>query len=134
MNVNLKQFDVAVGSGNVPYFVFNNRWTPENRAAAKWPRADGTFTRAMKASDRYIVDGSYLRCKNISLSYNWAHPVKFVESINIVASITNLFTISGYEWYDPDVNAFGSDPTRRGVDMSSYPSARTFNLGIQLAF
>ena len=134
LNVNLKQFDVAVGSGNMPYFVFNNRWTPENRAAAKWPRADGTFTRAMKASDRYIVDGSYLRCKNISLSYNWAHPVKFVESINIVASITNLFTISGYEWYDPDVNAFGSDPTRRGVDMSSYPSARTFNLGIQLAF
>lgn len=134
LNVNLKQFDVAVGSGNMPYFVFNNRWTPENRVNAKWPRADGTFTRAMKASDRYIVDGSYLRCKNISLSYNWTRPVKFVESINIVASVTNLFTISGYEWYDPDVNAFGSDPTRRGVDMSSYPSARTFNLGIQLAF
>lgn len=134
LNVNLKQFDVAVGSGNMPYFVFDNRWTPENRANAKWPRADGTFTRAMKASDRYIVDGSYLRCKNISLSYNWTRPVKFVESVNIVASITNLFTISGYEWYDPDVNAFGSDPTRRGVDMSSYPSARTFNLGIQLAF
>ena len=134
LNVNLKQFDMAVGSGNMPYFVYNNRWTPENRANALWPRADGTFTRAMKASDRYIEDGSYLRCKNISLSYNWAHPMKFVESINIVASISNLFTISGYDWYDPDVNAFGSDATRRGVDMSSYPSARTFNLGIQLAF
>lgn len=134
LNVNLKKFDVSGNSGNMPYFVFNNRWTPENRDNALWPRADETFTRAMKASDRYIEDGSYLRCKNISLSYNWTRPVKFVESINIVASVSNLFTISGYDWFDPDVNAFGSDATRRGVDMSSYPSARTFNLGIQLAF
>lgn len=35
---------------------------------------------------------------------------------------------------DPDVNSFGSDPKRRGVDMASYPSARTFNFGVQIGF
>ena len=133
MNVNLKRFDLG-GSDNMPRFVWDNRWTADNRADARWPRADGTFTRSMKASDRYVQDGSYLRCKNISLSYKWNNPVKYVESVNLVASVSNLFTISGYDWYDPDVNSFGSDPARRGVDMSSYPSARTFNFGIQLAF
>ena len=77
---------------------------------------------------------SYLRCKNVSLSYRFRHPIKFVESINLAVSVSNLFTISGYSWMDPDVNSFGSDPKRRGVDMASYPSARTFNFGIQIGF
>lgn len=133
LNANLLSFDL-VGSNNMPKFVWDNRWTSENRNSAKWPRPDGTYTRSMKASDRYVEDGSYLRCKNISLSYRWMHPIKYVESLNLVASASNLFTVSGYDWYDPDVNSFGSDASRRGVDLSSYPSARTFNLGIQLSF
>ena len=133
LNVNLKKFDMA-SVDNMPYFIYNNRWTAENRANAKWPRASRTSTRAMKASDRYIEDGSYLRCKNVSLSYRFRHPIKFVESINLAVSVSNLFTISGYSWMDPDVNSFGSDPKRRGVDMASYPSARTFNFGIQIGF
>lgn len=75
-----------------------------------------------------------IECKNVSLSYRFRHPMKFVESINLVASVSNLFTISGYSWMDPDVNSFGSDPKRRGVDMASYPSARTFNFGVQIGF
>ena len=133
LNVNLKKFDMA-SVDNMPYFIYNNRWTAENRANAKWPRANRTSTRSMRASDRYIEDGSYLRCKNVSLSYRFRHPMKFVESINLVASVSNLFTISGYSWMDPDVNSFGSDPKRRGVDMASYPSARTFNFGVQIGF
>lgn len=133
LNVNLKRFSMD-GSDNMPYFVWNSRWTPENRREAEWPRSLRTSARTMKASDRYVKDGSYLRCKNISLSYRWMHPIKYVESLNLVASVTNLFTITGYDWFDPDVNSFGSDPARRGVDISSYPSARTFNLGIQLSF
>ena len=106
LNVNLKKFDMA-SVDNMPYFIYNNRWTAENRANAKWPRASRTSTRAMKASDRYIEDGSYLRCKLLQI---------------------------GYTLMDPDVNSFGSDPKRRGVDMASYPSARTFNFGIQIGF
>lgn len=133
LNANLLAFDL-VGGNNMPKFVWDTRWTSENRNNAEWPRPDNTYTRSMKASDRYVEDGSYLRCKNISLSYRWSSPIKYVESLNLTASVTNLFTITKYNWYDPDVNSFGSDASRRGVDLSSYPSARTFNLGIQLSF
>lgn len=133
LNTNLLSFSLA-NSNNMPKFVWDTRWTAENRDIALWPRCDDTYTRSMKASDRYVEDGSYLRCKNVSLSYKWNHPVLFVESLNITASVSNLFTISNYDWYDPDVNSFGSDASRRGVDVSSYPSARTFNLGLQLSF
>jgi TonB-linked SusC/RagA family outer membrane protein len=133
LNANLRSFDL-VGGNNMPKFVWDTRWTSENRNNAKWPRPDNTYTRALKASDRYVEDGSYLRCKNVSLSYRWTQPIKYVTSLNITASVSNLFTITNYDWYDPDVNSFGSDASRRGVDVSSYPSARTFNLGIQLSF
>lgn len=133
LNTNLLAFDL-VGGNNMPKFVWDTRWTSENRDIAKWPRPDNTYTRSMKASDRYVKDGSYLRCKNVSLSYRWVHPIKEVEALNLTASVSNLFTITKYDWYDPDVNSFGSDASRRGVDLSSYPSARTFNLGIQLSF
>lgn len=133
LNANLLPFSL-VGSGNMPTFVYENRWTASNREGAKWPRPDGTYTRSMKASDRYVEDGSYLRCKNLSLSYAFYNPVKYISSLNLVLSVTNLFTISKYDWYDPDVNSFGSDASRRGVDVSSYPSARTFNLGVQVSF
>lgn len=133
LNANLLPFNLVSGT-NMPRFVWDNRWTAENRENAKWPRPDGTYTRSMKASDRYVEDGSYLRCKNLSLSYCFYNPVKYIESINLVASVSNLFTISKYDWYDPDVNSFGSDSSRRGVDVSSYPSARTFNFGIQVSF
>lgn len=133
LNVNLLPFDL-VGSTNMPKSVWDTRWTPENRNIARWPRPDNTYTRSMKASDRYVKDGSYLRCKNISLSYNWKRPIIHVESLILTASVSNLFTITKYDWYDPDVNSFGSDASRRGVDLSSYPSARTFNLGLQLSF
>ena len=133
LNANLLPFNL-VGSNNMPRFVYDNRWTETNRDGAKWPRPDGTYTRAMKASDRYVEDGSYLRCKNLSLSYAFYNPVKYITSINLVLSASNLFTISRYDWYDPDVNSFGSDASRRGVDVASYPSARTFNFGVQVSF
>lgn len=133
LNVNLKSYDMA-GSENMPQFVWDNRWTPENRENAQFPRADNTFTRSLKASDRLVEDGSYLRLKNVSLGYQFAQPFKYLEAINLNFSVNNLFTITKYRWFDPDVNAFGNDPSRRGVDMASYPTARTFMLGAQIVF
>lgn len=88
----------------------------------------------MKLSDRYVENGSYLRMKNINLGYKLVSPFKGIESINLFASVSNVFTISGYSWYDPDVNSFGSDASRRGVDLFSYPSSRTFSFGLQCTF
>ena len=132
-NANLKRYDLA-GSDNMPAFIYDNRWTDTNRAGATSPRPDGTYTRSMKVSDRYVEDGSYMRLKNLSLGYLFKNPVKGIQTLNLTASVNNLFTITKYRWYDPDVNTFGSDASRRGVDMASYPTARTFNLELQLSF
>lgn len=133
LNANLVGYDMS-GTSNMPKFVWDNRWTDTNRKNAQFPRADITYTRALKASDRFVENGSFLRMKNITMGYRFNNPIEGVETVNITFSVNNLFTITKYRWYDPDVNAFGSDPTRRGVDMDSYPSARTFNLGVQLSF
>lgn len=132
-NANLMGVTMS-GIGNITQEIYDNRWTPENKENAKWPKAYAGYGRTMKLSDRYVEDGSYLRMKNISLGYKWHFPCKGIELINIYASVSNVFTISRYSWFDPDVNSFGSDSSRRGVDMYSYPSSRTFSLGLQCTF
>lgn len=127
--------DVTLGNiGNIPTDVYNSRWTAENYENAKWPKATAGYTRNYLISDRYIEDGSYLKLKNLSIAYRWMHPLSGVEQVQFSLSATNLFTITNYSWYDPDVNAFGSDSSRRGVDIYSYPASRTYSLGINLTF
>lgn len=71
---------------------------------------------------------------NINLGYRWNAPIKGIEYINFYTSVSNVFTITNYSWFDPDVNSFGGDASRRGVDMFSYPSSRTFSFGVQCTF
>ena len=87
----------------------------------------------MLRSNRYVENGSYLKMKYITLSYNWIKPIKFIEQIKFNFTVSNVFTITNYSWMDPEVNAFG-DASRKGVDMYSYPSSRTFMLGLNVVF
>lgn len=134
INANLHQRVNMTDIGNIPQFAYDERWTPENTANAKFPKPYAGLDRAMLFSRRYIEDGSYVRLKNVNIGYTFHKPVKAISNINIYANATNLFTITKYRWFDPDVNAFGSDPSRRGVDASSYPSAMTFSVGVKLGF
>ena len=133
LNANLR--DVRLDDiGNIPRSAYESRWTPENYASARWPKNVSTRSRDMKISDRYVEDASYLRLKNINIGYNFKPHVKGVSNINIYASATNLFTITGYSWMDPDVNAFGWDTSRRGVDYYCYPSSRSFSVGFKIDY
>jgi TonB-linked SusC/RagA family outer membrane protein len=134
LNVNIHQYDLS-GATNMPLFVWENRWTENNKQGAQFPRSDDTYTRSMKASDRLVEDGSYLRMKNITFGYKIVPSfIKEISSITLTVGVNNLFTITKYRWFDPDVNTFGSDASRRGVDMNSYPASRTITFGIQLTF
>lgn len=127
--------DVKLGNvGNIPRFAYDSRWTPENAQNAEWPKATAGYSRDFKLSNRYVEDGSYFKLKNITVGYNWMNPVKGISSVRFSFTATNVFTVSKYSWLDPDVNAFGGDSSRRGVDIYSYPSARTYALGIVLSF
>ena len=117
---------------NITQDAYDSRWTPENAANARWPRVTTAMTRDMKLSDRYVEDGSYFRLKTINLNYNFGSVIKRISNLSVFGTVTNVFTITGYSWFDPDVNAFGSDASRRGVDIFSYPSSRTYSIGFKL--
>lgn len=124
------------GITNITREQYNTRWREGYADKAEWPKAvsDG-YTREWKFADRYIEDGSYLRLKNISLGYTFfPDNRRVINSFNVYVSASNLFTITKYSWYDPDVNAYGSDVSRQGVDLYSYPSSRTFSLGVKISF
>lgn len=87
--------------------------------------------------DQYIEDGSFLRCTDVTLSYNL--PKKAVskigfKSMNFYVSAKNLFLITNYTGYDPEVNSFAFDGTRPGIDMSSYPHTRSYIVGFNVSF
>lgn len=88
-------------------------------------------------SDRYIEDGSYLRLKNISLGYTF--PKKWISKLNlenlrIYANIQNLWTITKYEGYDPEVGASTQNVNVFGCDNGRYPSPTTYSFGINVGF
>lgn len=126
-----KMEQTMTGVGNITREAYETRWTPDNYEIAKWPKAYEGLGRKIKISDRFVEDGSYLRLKSLNLSYDFKSPVKFINSLVVGATITNLFTITNYSWYDPEVNAFGGDSSRRGVDIFSYPSSRTYSLNFK---
>jgi TonB-linked SusC/RagA family outer membrane protein len=120
--------------GNIPQFAYDSRWTEENASSALWPKAISTFTRTMLTSDRFVENGSYIRLKNVNIGYTIQAPMKGISALYLFGSASNLFTISNYSWFDPDVNAFGGDASRKGVDIYSYPTSRTFSLGLKADF
>ena len=133
LNYNLTDITMS-NIGNITVDAYNSRWTTETASTAKWPKATAGYTRTWLISDRYVEDGSYLRMKYVTLSYDWLKPIKGIEKIVFSLTANNLFTITDYSWFDPDVNAGGQNAACPGVDSYSYPSARSFAFGINFTF
>lgn len=132
--LNLNTADMKLSNvGNITVDAYRNRWTEDNKSGAKYPRATAS-DRNMELSNRYVENGSYLKLKYVTLAYEWEKPFKFMERLRLSFTATNVFTATKYSWMDPDVSAFGSDASRRGVDSYSYPSSRTFTLGLNATF
>lgn len=116
---------------------FGNTWTPEN-TNAEYPRlVAGRYSSVYynKLNDRKVFDTSYLRMKNITLSY--AFPATVLKSLHlqnasVFASITNLFTISKWPGLDPELVGSGLFDMSRNED--PYPLSRTFSLGVKFQF
>lgn len=88
-------------------------------------------------SSRFVEDGSYLRLKNVTLSYDFPKRVLqkvHVKGFRVFITGQNLWTLTDYSGYDPEVNAYGGDSVAMGVDFGTYPQSRTFVGGINLTF
>lgn len=84
-------------------------------------------------SDKYVEDGSFIRCKNITLGYRF--PEKLIQKINmsslrVYANVSNAFIITKYKGMDPEVGSW--NPLLAGVDNGFYPQPRIFTLGVNL--
>ncbi len=113
-----------------------NRWRQPGDIT-NIPRASFGNSDNSRVSTRFIEDASYLRFKAITLSYNVPKP--FLEklkisSLKIYATGENIFTITEYSGFDPEVNAFGGSNTVRGIDFGTYPQTRNIIFGLNVQF
>lgn len=113
----------------------NNRWTGPG-STNKYPRAINSDTNNDRNSDRWLEDGSFLRLRNTTLSYHI--PQKYlsrlnVKSLRLYAQGDNLFLLTRYSGYDPEVST-ESDPRFSGVDLLNVPQPRTISFGVNISF
>lgn len=108
----------------------------------RW-RVPGQITSVPKAkfqmfnSTYFIEDGSYLRVKDISLSYDVPRYIisKFgISRLQPYISATNLITFTNYSGNDPEVNQYGNSGSVQGIDWGTYPMSKSFVIGLKLEF
>lgn len=133
LNYNLTDITMS-NLGNITQEAYDHRWTKENPNGALWPKATAGYNRTWLLSDRYVEDGSYLKIKYITLSYDWNNPAKWLEKINFNFTVGNVWTFTKYSWFDPDVNSGGTNAACPGVDSYSYPAARSYSLSVNFTF
>ncbi len=99
----------------------------------QFPRVGDTFI-----SSRFIEDGSFLRIRNITLSYDFGKDwigKAGMKSARIYATVQNLYTFTNYSGMDPEVNYYGgSSNLIIGTDFFTYPQSRTYLLGLNFLF
>lgn len=127
-------------SGMITSKAFQKMWREDNpwngvNYSNEMPSASSTLPKV--AFDKYIEDGSFLRCSDITLAYNL--PKSIIKkigfaNIGLYFSVKNAFIITNYSGYDPEVNTFAFDGTRPGIDLSSYPHTRSYIMGLNVSF
>ena len=150
-SLSYKDFDLQIffqGIADADIYNANRIWQesmsiPQNQTTKvldRW-RGEGTSNTVPRAvysdpnmnvrhSDRFIEDGSYLRLKNLTLGYTL--PAALAQKVQLSTarlylSCQNLFTLTNYSGFDPEVGA-------GGVDMGTYPVTRTVSLGVNIQF
>ncbi|PJJ83059.1 SusC/RagA family TonB-linked outer membrane protein [Mucilaginibacter auburnensis] len=131
LNTNRQNLELFTGQQNAAASALD-RWTPANPSQTI-PRAK--LDPAPVFSDRFIEDGSFLRLKNVNLTYNL--PRTFAAKIglsnaSIYVSGQNLITWTKYTGFDPEVTS-GSNVSP-GTDAGIYPVAKSYFVGVRLGF
>lgn len=102
------------------------RWQGEGTSNSMPRAVFGDPNQNTRVSDRFVENGSYLRLKNITLSYTfpkqWLQKAQ-IENARLSLSCENVATITGYSGFDPEVGI-------NGIDQNRYPISRTFSLGL----
>ena len=107
------------------------RWTADGQQT-DIPRATyGDPMGNSRFSDRWIEDASYLKLKQVSLTYRLPIKPKFIQGMSLWASVSNVFTLTRYLGADPEFS-YGNAALGQGIDASLLPSSRSYDIGIKL--
>lgn len=90
----------------------------------------------LRASTRWVEDGSYLKVKNITLSYDIRHPAlkkANISKIQPYITLDNMITFTKYKGYDPEMSQWSS-ATNMGIDWGTYPCVKTVLFGVNVEF
>jgi TonB-linked SusC/RagA family outer membrane protein len=91
----------------------------------------------MKNSTYFVEDGSYLRVKDITLSYDFSgHWMRklHISKLQPYFTVTNLLTWTGYSGMDPEVNQWGNSGAVQGIDWGTYPQTKSYTIGVNVVF
>ncbi len=122
----------AINDVNVRAGALDKVWSPTNTGAV-FPRFSELDRNQnyQRPSDLLVEDGSFVKLKNLQIGYNI--PVKGINKLRVSLSAQNLWTITDYSGFDPEVSAGGDVINGYGVDFANYPSSRTFLAGLNFS-
>ncbi|AWX43519.1 TonB-dependent receptor SusC [Flagellimonas maritima] len=140
--LNLTSRHLKNGEANFnSYAVFNNRWRSESEPGnGNIPRADrqtGNHGNNNRPSSFQVEDGSFIRLRNITLGYSIPTKKIFGDSIDrlrFYVTGTNLFTITDYLGYNPEVSNISTNSLTPGEDYGAYPLTKSITMGVNLTF
>ena len=136
LNLNRRYIDSMEGNVNGTKVALDRWKSPENPGSGWVNRANRKQTGSNgRTSTWHLEGGSYLRLQNLALGYTLprAFTQKFkVEKMRVYVSGQNLFTITNYSGYNPEVNARPSQNLTPGEDYGTYPLARTYMFGLNI--
>lgn len=111
--------------------VMLSRWTSEGQNTLQPKAVYGDPMGNARFSDRWIEDGSYIRLKTLSLSYDVPVKSNFIEGFNVWVSANNLLTFTNYLGADPEFSA-GNSVLYQGVDAGLVPLSKTYYIGLKI--
>ncbi|ASZ11261.1 TonB-dependent receptor [Chitinophaga sp. MD30] len=115
------------------------RWTTPGQNT-DIPRASNGDINNSRVSSRFVENGSFLRLKSATIGYSLpkslAEKIK-LNRLSVYVTAQNLFTITKYKGFDPEINAYAADKNNGpalGIDYGTYPTARAFIFGVNMSF
>jgi hypothetical protein len=136
--LNLTKRHLGNFSGNFNHFAYgDDRWRSESDPGSGInPMAIRGGNNNNRPSDAQVDDASYLRLRNVTLAYNFPQIMlgNSIKSLRVYASGTNLFTLTDYVGYNPEVNNQEDNLLVQGEDYGSYPLQTTLTMGININF
>jgi TonB-linked SusC/RagA family outer membrane protein len=132
-DASIYEFFYGRGPENNILPIVADRWTPSN-PTSDIPRAGTSAGSYRPNSSLNVVDGSYIRLKNVTLNYDFGQipGLPFVDSASVYVTGNNLLLITDYKWGDPEVSDGGSATVAQGVADDQYPYSSSVALGFRL--